>query len=118
MSFYLLVFTFACVFGYRIDDESCHKEGIWGMVQDALISAFDMAQSAHDRLTADRGMSQSTLDLVGQILARPGEDPKLADTSKTVDVFANIRQHYRGGKFTQMDMDSEDIVSVLSCRKD
>ena len=97
------------VFGYQID-QSCAKEGIEEIVKKALESAFEMAQAAHDRLTASP-VAQSTWDLVGKILARPKDDPKLANTAKTVDTFALILQHYRREVQNSQFVDNNDVVS-------
>jgi hypothetical protein len=93
LCFALQTFFYVIALGYQID-ESCAKEGIENEVRDAMISALEMADAAHNRLTAFP-LDPNTVDLIAKLFARPQDDPRNTVTWKTVDTLARILHFYR-----------------------
>jgi hypothetical protein len=103
-------FLFATAFGYKID-KSCTDEGVETDIQDAMTSAFEMVDAAIGRLTASP-LDQNTVDLLGHLFARPGQDPSTAVTAKTVDTFTYIRQYYRNEIPRNQPISGQDLAST------
>jgi hypothetical protein len=111
---FILSTALQCLFcliatGFQID-ESCVKEGIENDVRDAMISALEMADAAHNRITA-HPLDQDTVDLVAKLFAEPNQDPRTAVTAKTVDTYARILQFYRAEVPRGTAVASTDVVS-------
>jgi hypothetical protein len=102
------------ILGYQID-QSCVDEGIETEVNDAMTSAFEMADAAHDRLTA-QPRHATTLELVSKLFARDAQDPDGAITGKTVDVFHAIRRNYRTPVPRGTPVKVNDLVRTLRVR--
>jgi hypothetical protein len=103
------------ILGYQID-QSCVDEGIETEVNDAMTSAFEMADAAHDRLTA-QPRHATTLELVSKLFARDStQAPDGAITSKTVDVFHDILANYRTPVPRGTLVHQDDLVSIFRAR--
>ena len=98
-------------FGYQID-QSCVDENMEMNVQDGMTSAFEMAQSAYNRLTAMPTRDVHTLDLVTKLFARSGQVPDMAITVKTINVYQQILENYQELIPRGAPVEDHDIVSM------
>lgn len=62
--------------GYKIDESRSRKQ-VKGQIRDAMTSAFEMVDATVERLP-ETPLSPNTVDLLGQLFARPGNDARTA----------------------------------------
>jgi len=108
LSFHLVLASLA--HGYKIDD-SCTKTGHRAIVDAAMKSAFDMAQSAERRLSA-RPWADDTKELIGYLFAKEGHTPSSDEMQKTYGVFRDIGVHYRNERTGTEEVPWTDVVSL------
>jgi hypothetical protein len=97
--------------GYQID-QSCVDENIETTVQDAMTSAFEMAQSAYNRLTAMPARDAHTLQVVAKLFAKPGQPADGAITVKTINVYQQILANYQQLVPRGTPVETDDIVCM------
>jgi hypothetical protein len=119
LHFFLLLYLMLpqLILAYKID-ASCTQMGYYDMIRTAMESAFDMAQAAESRLSADP-WADDTEELIRYLFAKDGQRRvRREDMKKTKGVFRDIGLHYRSEVTGDGALSWTNVVSLKAFVRD
>lgn len=110
---FLICLFFSCrVHGWKMD-ASCTQMGVENDIRNAMIGAFDMVDSAYNRLTATP-RAADTDELIGYLFGKDGRNPSASEMFKTQSIFQNLNLYYRTELTGNQEPDWKNIVSTIA----